>query len=294
MVLTAEQALKQLLSRVEPHNIGVDVANKHKYLRAQVKNGFQIDDDFLIGSYARATQIRPRTDVDVFFVLNPMYIQQGWVTPRRVYHELLKKLRVTYSKSKLRPDGQAITISQGLFNLDVVPAYAKPDGDYLIPLRASDSKKDWVDCNPKEYAEYLTTLNAQLGGRLVPTIKLFKVWRRHHQLDHISSFHIEKLVSQSFVQSSPEEIAIATKSFSHMFSHVLQRMTRLIYINLKDEVGNQVAPLSSPQQRMTGIVIANSLHQVMRAMNIEYSTSDFGLHVCWRKVLGKPYTGSAA
>ena len=51
MAITIEQAFRKLFLRIEPYDMGFDVATKHRYLGAQIKHHIRIDDDLHIGSY---------------------------------------------------------------------------------------------------------------------------------------------------------------------------------------------------------------------------------------------------
>jgi predicted nucleotidyltransferase len=239
MALTVSQAFTEFQSKCEPRPISEDdVATKHTYLRQTLKNKVSITDDFLIGSYVKNTQIIPRSDIDIFIVLDNSYlVDQKLDTPRKVFRFLLKNLRQTYRLSILRSDGQAITIMQSRnFKIDVIPAYSINSNTYIIPNQHGQT---WIQCNPRVHIEYLTNWNQSLGGKLKPLIKMVKCWSKIHQVP-IKSFHLELLVVDAFKSISPEARAGLCSSYPRALTHIFQQGCLLIDEPFYDEVGERV------------------------------------------------------
>jgi len=195
-------------------------------------------DDFLIGSYIKNTQIRPRSDIDIFVVLDShYYTEQGMDTPRKVFGLLLRNLRKTYPNSKIRSDGQAVTIEQsGRFKIDVIPAYLTSSNAYIIPNQRGQT---WIPCNPKSHVKYLTDWNQTLNGRLKPLIKMVKVWSKLHEVS-IKSFHLELLVTEAFKSLTTGALNEICSNYPRALTHIFQQGCILIDNPFYDEMNERV------------------------------------------------------
>lgn len=151
--------------------------------------GFTVLDSFLTGSYAKSTMIGPlaQADIDVFVVLSADYYTR--YTPSGLLSEVRRVLRQRYPETpEISPDGQAVTISFTDFKVDVVPAFYRQGGGYLIP----NSPSGWIPTDPTAHLEQVTRENARQNGLLVPLIKMMKGWNRT-QGSPLRGFYIELL-----------------------------------------------------------------------------------------------------
>jgi len=239
MALTVGQAFNEFQKTCEPRPISDDdVASKQLYLRKTMSNKINLIEDFLIGSYIKNTQIKPRTDIDIFVVLNSSYWNDQEIdTPKKIFRLLLRNLRKTYPSSKIRSDGQAITIQQsGGFKLDVIPAYVAASNTYMIPNQKGQT---WISCNPKIHIKYLTDWNQALSEKLKPLIKMVKCWVKTHEVP-VKSFHIELLVVETFKSLTPEAVVEVCSSYPRAITHIFQQSCLLIDNPFYDEVNERV------------------------------------------------------
>ncbi|MEY9812143.1 CBASS oligonucleotide cyclase [Streptomyces albogriseolus] len=169
------------------------VANRHKNVRAAVSRHLEVENDFLTGSYARHTLVSPlkQADVDIFTVLNPKYHARGASAVLDMTRNALLK---TYTTPKVSRNGQAITITFTDFMVDVVPAFNRKGGGFLIPAGGLGK---FISTDPKVHEAYSSKQNANHGGDLVPVIKMIKAWNRSINR-HFRSFHLEVLAWQLF------------------------------------------------------------------------------------------------
>src|SRR5436190_4752341 len=69
-VLDSEEAFAKFRSRLELNEREQkDASRRHQEIRAQMAESFDVDHDFLTGSYKRYTKTKPLKDVDIFCVL---------------------------------------------------------------------------------------------------------------------------------------------------------------------------------------------------------------------------------
>lgn len=191
------QAFQEFMRRYEPTQFQKEMISRHhNYLRAVLANKINILDDFLTGSYIKQTQINPATDVDLFIVLDSKYAKNYYPNKAvKLLFDFTKLVQPTYPSSRLKADGQAlvITFANGL-KMDVVPAFLKEGGGYLIPNAKNNY---WIATDPKKYEEFLLRANQLLDGKLKHIIKMIKCWNRtHHNI--FKSLHIEIMALNSF------------------------------------------------------------------------------------------------
>ncbi len=165
------------------------VASRQQDVRGVLERDFSVSDTFLTGSYRRSTMIRPlkEADVDIFVVLDVSYYREDG--KRALLDNIKRSLRKTYTKTPdIRPDGSAVTITFSDFKVDVVPAFHRKGGGYLIP---SLELNRWISTDPKRHVDIWTSANKAHNGDLVPLIKMLKGWNKSHNL--FKSFHLEAL-----------------------------------------------------------------------------------------------------
>lgn len=150
-------------------------ARRHKEIRDHVGTEWDLDDDFLTGSYRRDTKTKKLKDVDIFVVVKPTGAQGGLrdKAPSTVLDRLVTLLKKKYDD--VVADGFAATIDFGneddVMSFDVVPAYDHPDGGYEIPNARTG---DWIRTNPKTHHELSTAKNKQCDDKYVPFVKMVK------------------------------------------------------------------------------------------------------------------------
>jgi hypothetical protein len=133
-------------------------------------------------------------DVDIFVVLDSKYFHNynnGQNGGQAGLLDLLKRtLRKTYTETPdISRNGQAVTIRFTDFMVDVVPAFNRQGGGYLIPNSVS---QNWISTDPKKHVEIVTNSNKAHNGDFVPLVKMIKAWNKNNN-KYFSSFHLEVL-----------------------------------------------------------------------------------------------------
>ena len=167
-----------------------DASDQHIYLRTQLQQRMSVQDNFLSGSYARNTAIRPLDDIDVFLVLQP---RPGYARPHplTILTEVKGILEKTYIGKTALSQNRSVNIEFTGTGIayDVVPAFqARPDV-YVVPDRDTGA---WIETNPKIHADRSTQANDRASKKLKPLLKAVKHANRlHGRLAR--SFHLEVL-----------------------------------------------------------------------------------------------------
>jgi len=209
------------------------IQNKHNSLREKLNEYLDIRDDFLTGSYARATLIKPKNsddkfDVDLFIAFSKDdYAEKKLEELREITIKALRKIKDRYSELGITAINENQRRSIGLefgsnFQIDVVPSIEiEKDVNYKIFDKISLKP---VKSNPKLHNERLKEANEKSGSgtvkRLVPIIKLLKSWKRE-KCDYLKSFHLEmlaiKILGNTSIQSFSQGIA---KFFSNIEQYI--------------------------------------------------------------------------
>jgi len=199
MATTIEAAFREFKSNLEitdPQS--ATVSTRQQNVRSAVENDLSVLDSFLTGSYSRHTMIAPlkEADIDIFVVLDSKYFhhyngQNGG--PAGLLDLLKSALKRTYPTTPdISRNGQAVTITFTDFIVDVVPAFIRQGGGYLIP---NSILHNWISTDPRKHDEIWTTHNKAHNGDLVPVIKMVKAWNKTINM-FFQSFHLEVLVLQ--------------------------------------------------------------------------------------------------
>lgn len=172
------------------------VSTRQQKVRDAISGQLEVKETFLTGSYSRSTMIAPlaKADIDIFVVLDNKYYhnyhnQNGGQAG--LLDSVKRALKRTYpSTPDISRNGQAVTISFTDFIVDVIPAFNRSGGGYLIPNSISQS---WISTDPKKHIEIWTARNQFQNGKLVPLIKMIKQWNKMTN-NHFRSFHLEVMI----------------------------------------------------------------------------------------------------
>jgi hypothetical protein len=148
---------------------------RHREIRDHVATAWDLEDDFLTGSYRRETKTKKLKDVDIFLVVRRDG-EQGHLRdlgPAQLLGELKTLLEKKYDG--VRIDRFACVVDFGsteeeIVSFDVVPAFKRKAGGYEIP----DTSIGWINTNPKTHHEMTTQKNKDCDEKFVPFVKMIK------------------------------------------------------------------------------------------------------------------------
>jgi len=197
MATTIAGAFNTFKSNLQITDLQQDtVSTRQQNVRSAVEGELTILSSFLTGSYSRKTMIAPlsEADIDIFIVLHSQYFEQNGQAS--LLDRVKRVLKKTYPNTpEISRNGQAVTISFTDFKVDVVPAFNRNGGGYLIPSTYGGGS--WISTDPKKHVEISTQKNTAHNGDLIPVVKMIKRWNR--MIDwYFSSFHLEALAWNIF------------------------------------------------------------------------------------------------
>lgn len=195
MLVTVAEAFEEYRSELEITKSEQDAASKRQEeIRDFLDGRFELEDDFLTGSYKRETKTRPLKDVDIFCVLKATrtnvdgYRKQGASVVLRAFRNALQK---KYGDKVSDPGRRSVSVDFGpqerIMGFDVVPAFAEK-GHYVIPDTTTGG---WIDTDPTDHEEKATEKNKAGDKKWKPLVKMVKGWNRHRDKVIRPSFLIE-------------------------------------------------------------------------------------------------------
>lgn len=215
-MITVDEAFEEFRRRLElSETEEKDAIRRHNDVRACIRDRFDVDRDFLTGSYARHTKTKPLKDVDIFFSLGEEDRHWRGKHPGAVLDAFEARLADEYGADSVERGRRCVTVDfdkqnptadkEGrVLSNDTVPAY-ELDDCYEIPDR--DLGK-WIRTDPDIHKEKSTAKNKEYGGKWVPLVKMLKRWNRSADKPISPSFLIEvmalDLVDPPFTKYSSE------------------------------------------------------------------------------------------
>ena len=172
---------------------------RHNELREHLRTCFDLDDDFLTGSYKRYTKTKPLKDVDIFCVLGKKERHYRDEHPSKVLEAFRKALADRYGADAVAIQRRSVSVDFGVVvdaedntdyrvvSMDVVPAFASGK-NYEIADRDSGG---WIKTNPTVHGEKAIDAHEAYKGEWKGMVRMMKYWNNHHDKPIKPSFLLE-------------------------------------------------------------------------------------------------------
>jgi hypothetical protein len=207
-MLTLDEAFAKFKSRQElTEREQEDVSRRHRQVRDVVAGGLRIERDFLSGSYARWTKVKPLQDVDVFCVLDEQEHTYRSKGPGAILERIEDILVPVYGKDYVTVDRMAVTVDFGVavdeadetdekvMSIDVVPAFVKGD-HYEI---GDAGKGEWIETDPEIHFQLAVDAHEAYGREWKPLVRMIKKWNGYHGKPVSPSFLLEVMALELLV-----------------------------------------------------------------------------------------------
>jgi Second Messenger Oligonucleotide or Dinucleotide Synthetase domain len=230
-----EVELAGYLSRLLAVYNGRDAALVRERLEA-AKDALQDElettfDQLFGGSVAKHTYVDGLSDVDTLLVINESKFQG--LSPGDILERIVKILRERLPDTTSVDHGRmAVTLAyQDGMSIQLLPALRTKEG-LRVP---SGTQTGWSEINPDGFREALTKVNADCGGKLVPTIKLAKaVIANMPEQYRLSGYHVESLAIAAFKTNDGK------KTTEAMLPLFFEKARSLVMSPIRDGTGQSV------------------------------------------------------
>jgi len=176
---------------------GESINERLESLDEVLEDGIPVKERHMIGSFTRGTMTGPfdeNSDADAMYVLN-----QGeygrYLNQKNGNRNLLQRVKQViendprYKESNVSIDRNAVVIEYHDMKVDVVPAFERSGGGYVIPDTHSEGQ-DWVKTNPRRYKQMFEAVNQARNGKLERFVRNVKSWNETHGKPY-GSYHLE-------------------------------------------------------------------------------------------------------
>ena len=206
------------------------------------------------GSYSQHTYVNGISYVDMLFVLDAFSSSSipNKNDSKAVLADMEKRLRQRFPTTETKTGRMAVTLkfSDGL-ELQVLPAFRYRSG-YRVPDYRGTG---WVAARPHVFTKLLQRRNAEVGGQLLPCIKLAKQICENQGVE-VKSYHLSNMAVKAF------EHYTGPRSHEEMLRHFFSKAKELTASRMRDITGQGAYVdnyLTSQAQR---IVLARQLSAI--------------------------------
>ncbi len=294
-MITVSEAFETFRKRLELSDTEQkDAERRHKQVRACIGANFQVDRDFLTGSYARHTKTKPLKDVDIFFCLGSDEAHWRSKPPHKILNAFESCLSDEFGTDSVDPGRRCVTVEfdkrnptaddEGkVLSNDAVPAF-ELDDCYEIPDR---DLGEWIKTDPDIHKEQSTAKNRELGGKWVPLVKMLKRWNRSAGKPISPSFLIEVMAQQLVdppFRGYPSEVR-------RFFAAALDGIQH----NWPDPAGYgpPVSDQMTPAKRAEAVATLRTVEvKAARAVRLEQQGKTGEALALWREIMGKYFPTS--
>lgn len=202
-------------------------------------------------------------------------------------------LKAGYPDTPIRKDHPAIHLDFSTYGLDVVPAFHRNGGGYMIPDRQGSG---WISSDPQKHATRTTSMNSATTGYFVPLVKMFKSWNRAH-FNKLTGFHLEMALADSWPQAqlgyypytqTPTQYA----SFATAAAALLPALSNRLYYQTIDPAGLSGAIdsyLSYEDRNRTRERLSAAGNDAQVALRHEIRGDHYSAISKWRDIFGDQF-----
>ncbi|MDP2270482.1 MAG: CBASS oligonucleotide cyclase [Archangium sp.] len=266
-----------------------DAQRRHKDVRETIQAVFDIDGDFLTGSYARHTKTKPLKDVDIFFPLVGDSRKWREKAPTAILDAFQECLVTAYGKSAVERGRRCVTVSFDkknptvsedgrVLSIDAVPAIDLGEC-YEI---ADGHLGRWIKSNPEVHAAESTAKNKALAGKWIPLVKMLKAWNRSAGKPIEPSFLVE-VMAQDLVDGPFTTYPSEVRRF---FAAALDGINQ----DWPDPAGYGPPvsdQMTSEKRQIAAVALRRAEVDATRAVRLEKEGRQGESLALWREILGR-------
>lgn len=241
-----------------------------------------------VGSYGKGTATRPRTDLDMLFVLpRDVYMRiEGLAGNKQsqLLQEVRRALLVTFPTTDVSADGQAVVAPFQTYNVDIVPAFRLITGElagkYLIADTTGGGR--WRLSDPVAEYNWLRQVDMASAGKATHLIKMLKAWKRESNVE-IKSVCLEVLAS----------VFVSQWQYRDQTIFYYDWMIRDFFAFMLSYMNGRVRPAGITEWIPLGNAWAmkcrSAYNRALKACDYEYVDDGFEASSEWQKIFGRQF-----
>jgi hypothetical protein len=243
-------------------------------IRAELSDEVEASIDLVFGgSVAKHTYVDGLSDVDALVLLKAELGQEE--SPQALRTAFADKLRSVFGRDYVKMGRLAVTLTIDDKIIQLLPAFRHKGG---FRISSSDGHS-WATISPKRFTERLTGRNTEMGGKLVPTIKLAKaIIAALPEKRQLTGFHTEMLAVRVFKDYD------GPKTHRAMLRHFFESVPDHVKTPMRDPTRQSqfadeyLGPRGSVERR----VVADALGRIARKIKNADGAADVNR---WRNLL---------
>lgn len=203
-----------------------DASKRQKEIRGVIDREFDVERDFLSGSYARWTKTKPLKDVDIFCALGKEEKHYHKEPPSNLLNAVEKVLRDEYGSDRVTQQARSVSVSflsdedETVMSFDVVTGF-DVGKHYEVPDTKSPS--GWTKTDPEIHKDLAAKKHSNYSDEWKGLVRMVKTWNRHHDKPVKPSFLLEVMALKLFDGNFGGDYRYELKGFfSSAASHVLE------------------------------------------------------------------------
>ena len=134
----------------------------------------------IVGSYGKNVAARPRTDIDMIFVMPPLewlrFEKVIWNRQSYFLQEIKDVLLGTFSSTDIKGDGPVVKIPFATYKVELVPCFRADTG--LFKNAHTKDGGRWALSSPGSEIAHLNRTDAASNGMARHLIKMLKAWKQ--------------------------------------------------------------------------------------------------------------------
>jgi hypothetical protein len=139
----------------------------------------------IVGSYGKNSAARPRTDIDMIFILSPVTFSRINAISSNKQSYLLQEVKnvllESFPNTDIRGDGPVVKIPFSSYEVELVPCFAGPNGTFQNAHTKNGGR--WALSNPNAELAHLNQADAASNGMARHLIKMLKAWKQQCNVD---------------------------------------------------------------------------------------------------------------
>jgi hypothetical protein len=289
----SSQLFQQFRSNLRVRNTD-DISSAYANITTRLNKDFWGQESDLyhrrqVGSYGRQTAIHGVSDLDMAFELPwemyEKYRKYDGNGPSQLLQNVRNSLKVRYSRTEIKGDGQVVVIKFDTFVVEVLPAFVDKAVDgYRFP--DTHDGGSWPVCKPVKEMEAVDRRNVDTNRNYKHVCKMIRAWKNNHGVN-IGGLLIDTLVYNFFSQNHDYD----AKSYGAYDALFVSLFTYLGGLNHQDY---WAAPGSGQRVHSSGKFQKKAKKAAAKCSEAVEAQSEKKKAKLWREVFGRAFPSEVA